>query len=126
MKEVLIVDDEFDLTSTIKAVLQHHGYRAVSCSTGKEALHCMKEKRPDLVLLDVMIPLNNGYEVLDKVRLMPEFAGTPVILMNSVPPPEERQITWQAFLKKPLSVHSLLEAVQSLIGTAGEPSTADG
>lgn len=125
MKDVLIVDDEFDLTSTIRAILQHRGYRAEVCSNGREALDCIRARRPDLVLLDVMIPLGNGYEVLEQLRLAPELADTPVILMNAVPPPDDYPVTWQVFLKKPLSVGALLDAVQSLIGPSTEADHAD-
>ncbi|MFO0887781.1 MAG: response regulator [Isosphaeraceae bacterium] len=124
MNEILIVDDEFDLTSTIKAILRNHGYRVDSCSTGQEALDCIRAKRPDLVLLDVMIPLGSGYDVLDRLRLLPEFADLPVILMNSVPPPAGRPVTWQAFLKKPLSVGNLLATVDGLLGPVARQNTA--
>lgn len=116
MKEVLIVDDEFDLTSTIKAVLEHLGYKAATCSNGREALECVLRERPALVLLDVMIPFGNGFDVLDRLRGMNEIADTSVILMNSVPPPDSRPVTWQAFLEKPLSVEALVETVERLIG----------
>lgn len=124
MKQVLIVDDEFDLTSTVKAILQGRGYRVEVCSNGREALECVRGKRPDLVLLDVMIPLGNGYEVLDQIRLVPELAQIPVVLMNAVPPPEQRPVTWQVFLKKPLSVGGLLDAVESLIGGSNKADDA--
>lgn len=125
MKEILIVDDEFDLTSTIRAILQHRGYRTEVCSTGREALECIKDKRPDLVLLDVMIPLGNGYDVLDAMRRNPELSETPVVLMNAVPPPEGRAVKWQAFLKKPLSIGRLIEMVEGLIGAPAGPDIAE-
>lgn len=116
MNKVLVVDDEFDLTSTIKAILEQRGYQTATCSNGREAIECIRSERPDLVLVDVMIPLGNGYEVVDRVRKTPDVARTPVVLMNVVPPPDARPVTWQAFLKKPLSVSSLLETVERLIG----------
>jgi DNA-binding response OmpR family regulator len=124
MREVLIVDDEFDLTSTVKAILEYHGYKTNTCSTGKEAFECIRESRPDLVLLDVMIPLGNGFEVLDRVRADPDLAETAVILMNSVPPPQGKPVTWQAFLKKPLSINTLLAAVEQFIGRPAETDAA--
>ena len=118
MKTVLVVDDEFDLTSSLKAVLEHHGYRTEVCSNGREAVTCVFEKRPDLVLLDVMMPLGNGYEVLEKIRAHKDFAETPVLLMNSVNPSEARPVQWQAFLRKPLAVKPLIDTVAQLIGSA--------
>lgn len=125
MKTVLVVDDEFDLTSTLKAILEHRGYRAETCSSGREALECLRHHRPDLVLLDVMIPLGSGYEVLDRLREIPDLIETPVVLMNSVSPPDSRPVQWEAFLKKPLSIPTLLETVQGLIGQPG-PGNSEG
>lgn len=116
MKTVLVVDDEFDLTSTLKAVLEHHGYRAETCSNGREAVESIRQRTPDLVFLDVMMPLGNGFEVLEKIRAQPASSGMPVVLMNSVPPAEHHPVQWQAFLKKPLAIQPLLEVVERLIG----------
>lgn len=120
MKTILIVDDEFDLTSTLAAVLGGRGYRTAVCSTGREAWECIRRTRPDLVLLDVMIPLGNGFEVLERVRGDATLDGVPVVLMNSVPPPGDRPVRWQAFLKKPLGLGTLFEEVERLIGAGGD------
>lgn len=120
MKKVLVVDDEFDLTCTLKAVLEHHGYEAATCSNGRDAVECVFEMRPDLIVLDVIMPLGNGFEVLDRIRSQQEFEQLPVVLMNSVLPPRERPVRWQVFLKKPLSITPLLEAVERLIGSPQE------
>jgi CheY-like chemotaxis protein len=116
MKTVLVVDDEFDLTSTLKAVLEDRGYRTCVCATGRETIDCLRHTRPDLILLDVMIPLGSGYTVLDRVRATADLAGTPVVLMNNVPPPADRAVRWQAFIRKPLSLAAVVEAVEKLIG----------
>jgi DNA-binding response OmpR family regulator len=116
MKKILIADDEFDLTSTLRAVLERRGYEVVVCSTGREALECVTDAKPDLVLLDVMLPRGNGYEIIEKLRKIAGFEKTPVVLMNSFPPPEGRAVLWQDFLKKPLAVKSLFESVERLIG----------
>jgi DNA-binding response OmpR family regulator len=125
VKTILVVDDEFDLTSTLKAVFETRGYRTEVCSNGREALDCLRDARPDLVLLDVMIPLGSGFAVLDRLRSTAEFAETPVVLMNVVPPPGDRPVRWQAFVKKPLALGTLLETVERLIGpgeSGGDPA----
>lgn len=116
MKTILLVDDEFDLTSTLKAVFDARGYRTEVCSNGREAWECVRKARPDLILLDVMIPLGSGYDVLDRVRKAPELESTPVVLMNSVGPPSGRPVRWQGFLMKPLALKTLLDTVEGLIG----------
>lgn len=116
MKSILLVDDEFDLTSTVKAVLDGRGYKTEVCASGREAVDHLRTSRPDLVLLDVMLPLGGGYSVLERMRAVPELAATPVVLMNVVPPPAERPVAWQAFLHKPLALNNLLAAVEGLIG----------
>ena len=119
MKTILIVDDEFDLTSTLKAILEARGYRVSSCADGREARECIARERPDLLLLDVMIPLGNGYDLLSWLRGSGDLADTSVVLMNSVAPPADRPVNWQGFLMKPLAIEPLFETIERLIGPAG-------
>lgn len=86
MKTILIVDDEFDLTCTLKAVLEHHVYRAETCSNGREAIDSIEKNRPDLMIFDVMMPLGNGFDVLQRIRCKDELADLPVVLTHSVLP----------------------------------------
>lgn len=118
MKTIVVVDDEFDLTSTLRAILEARGYRVVTCGDGREARECLAQQRPDLLLLDVMMPLGNGYDVLSWLRSDAELADTAVVLMNSVDPPKDRPVTWQGFLRKPLALEPLFAAVEQLIGPA--------
>ena len=57
MKSILVVDDEFDLTSTLRAILEGEGYHVETCADGREALERLREAKPDLMLMDVMLPL---------------------------------------------------------------------
>jgi CheY-like chemotaxis protein len=121
MKTVLLVDDEFDLTGTLRAILEGEGYRAETCSNGKEALECLRKSRPDLVLMDVMMPVLSGFEVLRSMRQTPELDGVPVILMSSAAPGvKQEEYGWQAFLRKPFSLPALLGTVEGLIGKSDQ------
>ena len=111
MTTVLVVDDEFDLTSTVRAILEGEGYRVDVCANGREALERLKAGRPDLVLLDVMLPVVDGYGVLQAIRQTPDLADVPVVLMNSYPP-KKGGAGWQGFLRKPFSLGSLLDTVR--------------
>ena len=114
MKTVLVVDDEFDLASTVRAILEGEGYRVDVCATGREAIDRLKAGRPDLVLLDVMLPGVDGYGVLQSIRQAPGLADVPVVLMNSYPP-KAGGGGWQGFLRKPFSLGSLLDAVRQTV-----------
>jgi CheY-like chemotaxis protein len=114
MKTVLAVDDEFDLTSTIRAILEGEGYRLEVCANGREALDRMTAIRPDLVLLDVMLPVVDGYGVLATMRQTTELADVPVVLMNSFPP-KRNDGDWQGCLRKPFRLGTLLDAVRQVI-----------
>ena len=119
MKTVLVCDDEFDLTSTLKAILEGDGYRAETCGDGRSALESLKRSPPDLVLIDVMMPACSGLEVLRAIRDTPQLGSLPVILMSVVPPSVKRaDYQWQAFLQKPFTLESLRRTVHSLIGNA--------
>ena len=111
MTTVLVVDDEFDLTSTVRAILEGEGYRVDVCANGREALDRMRATRPDLVLLDVMLPVVDGYGVLAAMRQSPGLADVPVVLMNSYPPKKDGG-GWQGFLRKPFTLGTLLDAVR--------------
>ena len=122
MKLVLVVDDEFDLSNTLRAILEGEGYHVETSADGRDALERLKASPPDLVLMDVMMPLLSGLEVLQVMRRTPGLDGVPVILMSVITPSVKRSdYEWQAFLKKPFTLQSLVKTVHQLIG---EPSAA--
>ena len=119
MKTVLVVDDEFDLTGSLRAILEGEGYNAETCSNGREALDRLRAARPDLVLMDVMMPAVSGYEVLQAMRRTPGLESVPVVLMSAAAPAvKQEEYRWQGFLRKPFSLPLLVETVAGLIGTA--------
>jgi CheY-like chemotaxis protein len=118
MKTVLVVDDEFDLTSTVRAILEGEGYRVEVCTNGREALDRLQSVRPDLVLLDLMLPVVDGYGVLAAMRREPALKDVPVVLMNSYPP-KKNGGDWQGFLRKPFSLGTLLDTVRQAVPVAG-------
>ena len=122
MKSVLVVDDEFDLTNTLRAILEGEGYRVETCANGREALDRLRAAPPDLVLMDVMMPLASGLEVLQEMRRSPGLEQVPVILMSVIAPSVKRtEYAWHAFLRKPFSLQALVKTVREL---ASEPAKA--
>ncbi|RKG49001.1 response regulator [Corallococcus sp. AB011P] len=115
MKTVLVVDDEQDIAEAIQAILEEEQLRVVVCGNGREALARLKEEQPDLAIIDVMMPVMNGYETIDAIRK----DGThhfPILVMSAIQPPkakmEEQQ--WAGFLKKPFSLRDLVDTVERL------------
>ncbi len=117
MKTILVVDDEFDLTSTLRAILEGEGYGVETCANGREALEHLKRHKPDLLLMDVMMPILSGLEVLKTMKQTPGLDQIPVVLMCSIAPGVKRDdYPWRAFLRKPFSLEALMKTLEQLIG----------
>jgi DNA-binding response OmpR family regulator len=82
-KTILVVDDERDILDLVRFRLEHDGYRVITASDGQTGLALAKEERPDLCILDVMMPKITGLEVLAHLRADPATADTRVILLTS-------------------------------------------
>ena len=80
---VLVVEDERDLTTLLRYNLEKEGYRVAEAHDGEEALLMLNEERPDLVLLDWMMPETNGYELLRRLRKEEVTARLPVIMVTA-------------------------------------------
>jgi CheY-like chemotaxis protein len=83
-KYVLVVDDDLDLVEAIATNLGARGYEVGKAYDGIEALDSIKARRPDLVVLDVMMPRKDGYAVCDELKKDPEYRDIPVILLTAV------------------------------------------
>jgi CheY-like chemotaxis protein len=122
MKTILVVDDEYALVEGLVELLQDEGYRAVSAANGLDALERLQKERPDLILIDNMMPIADGREFLRGMRALPEFRATPVVMMSSAPrhvalaDGPNRSLEVSAFVAKPFLWEKLLALVESLIG----------
>jgi CheY-like chemotaxis protein len=118
MKKIVVIDDEFSLADVLAATLGDCGYEVHSVTNGAQGLEAIRERRPDLVLLDFMMPLLDGAGMLEVMRGDPSIAATPVIFMSSLPEPivRARCDGYVAFLRKPFSFECLLTAVRSVVG----------
>jgi DNA-binding response OmpR family regulator len=81
---VLIVDDETVLRKMIRKVLQRHGFNVIEAQNGKEGLNLALKEKPDLILLDVMMPEMDGITMLDKLRKTKAGIAIPVILLTQL------------------------------------------
>ncbi len=117
--KVLVVDDVPRNVKLLADLLTAKGYEALTAASGLEALEKVEAERPDLVLLDVMMPGMDGYQVCRKIRENPVTEILPVAMVTSLDPAEERIKGLEAgaddFLSKPVDQHALLARVRSLL-----------
>jgi CheY-like chemotaxis protein len=119
MRTILVVEDEFDVQQVVADVLRDEGYEVSVCGNGREALQRLGEHRPDVVVMDVMMPILSGMQALEQMRRTPGLDGIPVILMSETSPRAGEACQWQAFLKKPFRLEQLLDAVARVSGVVG-------
>jgi CheY-like chemotaxis protein len=122
VKTLLVVDDEVGITDALNELLSEEGFLVLVANNGKEALARIAEKRPDLVLLDYMMPVMDGRELLLTLQGDPAYRNIPVLMMSAMPrssiPPDCKPT---AFLRKPYSIDRLLAEVGRLLGTPPAP-----
>lgn len=83
-KKILIIDDEPDVITFISAVLGEHGYESIGAKDGIEGLEILRKEKPDLILLDLMMPKKSGITMFKELRKDPELSETPVIIETGV------------------------------------------
>jgi CheY-like chemotaxis protein len=119
-RTVLIVDDNTDTIQLFARYLEAQAHRVLTASTGEDALRIIGQERPDAVVLDVMLPSTDGYEVLQTVRGNPETASIPVIVCTVL---KQRDLALAVgatgFLAKPATQGALLAALEHCWATAG-------
>jgi DNA-binding response OmpR family regulator len=80
--KILVIDDEPDITWSLKKILQGRGYQVITAENGIEGLEKASEEKPDLILLDIMMPRKNGYKVLRELKSDDQTREIPVIFLS--------------------------------------------
>ena len=122
MSTVLIVEDNDKNMKLARDVLQAKGYQTLEAETGEEGVRLAKERKPDLVLMDIQLPGINGIEAFRQIRADPKTARIPVVALTaSVTPTDRSQITaagFDAFVGKPINLKEFLDTVKRLVEAA--------
>jgi CheY-like chemotaxis protein len=115
---VLVVDDDPSIRRMIIAALRREGYTFLEAPNGREALDLMRAERPDVVVLDLMMPVLSGWDVLKERQSDPELSRIPVIVVSANRDPEVATAVNSgicAFLPKPFDISALSALVRSCI-----------
>jgi len=119
-KKILIADDEPNIVVSLEFLMKQKGYVVKIVNNGEDALKAVGEFGPDLVLLDVMMPRISGYEVCQKVRENPGWAGIRIIMLSAkgrdVEVTKGMAVGADAYVTKPFSTKELIAKVQELLG----------
>ncbi len=121
-QRILIVDDDLDVTRVLKESLEVEGYSVLVGYDGQMAVNLARKQTPDLIILDVTMPMTNGFKALEFLRKIPETQGIPVIFLTGVPSqevyPHLAKHTRVAHLKKPLDIADLHSVLHELLPPA--------
>lgn len=111
---ILIVEDEHDIRAVLTEILEDEGYAVASVPNGLEALMFLQEHRPQLILLDLGMPVMTGWEFREQQRLNPTLADIPVIVMSATPHLSQTAAALHAAncLDKPIELSTLLGMVK--------------
>ena len=118
-KKLLVVDDEIDFADIVSERLGLKGFDIIKAFDGKEGLEKAREEKPDLIILDVMMPEMNGYDVCKNLKADENFKNTPIIMLTIRSEPNDiifgKTVGADAYLSKPLELELLLHTVNMLL-----------
>lgn len=110
---LLVVEDDEDLRDVIVDALHARGFAVLSAADGAAALKILEIFKPDLIVLDLMMPVMDGHAFLAERAKRPEIAAIPVVVASAAPPsPELAASTWNEFVAKPFHIDVLVEAIE--------------
>ncbi|MDQ2095314.1 response regulator transcription factor [Rhodalgimonas zhirmunskyi] len=118
-KHVLLIEDEPNIIEAISFILSRDGWRVDTHSNGQTALAALRDKSPDMVILDVMLPGMSGYDILRGIRDDPATAELPVLMLTARGQIKDREMAERIgadkFMTKPFSNAEMLETVRAMV-----------
>jgi DNA-binding response OmpR family regulator len=129
--KILVVDDDPDILEAISLILEAHGYQVVIALDGIEGLHQLKEEKPDLMILDLMMPKLDGFGVCKELKdpRWSKYAHMPIIILSSVRQDASKrryeletgvQLDVDDYVEKPIEHNILLERVEKVLRKVGK------
>lgn len=118
-KKVLAIDDEPEMLNLVKFALQQGGYEVATCDSGRQAFQAIVDNKPDLIILDVMLPGVDGYSLQIKISQDEATKDIPIIVLTALEPSRtlfKKFAQVKGFMTKPFKSDQLLAAVEQAIG----------
>jgi CheY-like chemotaxis protein len=125
---ILIVDDDADFAESTRIVLESKPYEVIVAVNGNEGLRKAREEKPDLVLLDIIMPVEDGFTAAEHLKKDPELAKIPVLMLTSyatkgsgtgIPRSRGYELEAEDYIEKPVSPQDLLAIVEKHLKKAG-------
>lgn len=118
-KTILIVDADHATIKYVSLILENEGYRVVSAQDGDEALSKMQEAKPSLVILEILLPNKNGYQICRAIKETPALRDLPVLFLSAKSQPSDRfwakRVGADGFVAKPFDPADLLQEIHALL-----------
>ncbi len=119
-RNIMVVDDNPDIVTIVKTILEGKGYEVQCAYSGQEVFNLLKEQKPDLIVLDIMMPQMDGLEVLTRLKGEPSTATIPVILLTAKVQYEDvlggYKMGADYYITKPFTSTQLLNGINLLLG----------
>ena len=120
-KSVILIEDERNIIEAVSFILSREGWHVRTHSNGHDAVEVVRLRRPDLVILDVMLPGKSGFDILQEIRADAELEHIPVLMLTARGQDKDREFAERAganrFMTKPFSNAEVLEAARELVAT---------
>jgi DNA-binding response OmpR family regulator len=117
-KHLLLIEDEPNIIEAISFILSRDGWSVRAHSDGTNAVETASRLKPDVIILDVMLPGKSGYDILREIREEPDISGIPVLMLTARGQTKDRELAEKAgasrFMTKPFSNADVVEAVRAL------------
>ncbi|MEE8637520.1 MAG: response regulator [Candidatus Margulisiibacteriota bacterium] len=119
MQKILVVDDEPDVASLLTLMLKSQGYEVITAGDGQEALEKARSEKPDLIVLDIMLPKLDGYKVARMLKFDENFSHIPIIMVTAKIQEKDKktgiEMGADAYVTKPFDTTALLEKIKETL-----------
>ena len=122
-RRILVVDDDEDLRQLLGIVLRHEGFEVQEAASGTEALDCVRESAPALILLDVMMPGIDGFDVCRRLKNDQRLARVPVVFVTALDDATQRSVAMalgaEDYINKPIGMRDLMTRLRGVMARTG-------